>query len=133
MRFFSKAPDGGANSGVTAYFLIEWKSVFSIALLRFDRGSREAFHEHAFSAITLWLKGQVRERVLHSIWPCETSYRYFSAGDVKHTPRDLFHRIEAVKVSWALTLRGPWRDQWCEYRDGKLVTLTHGRVVCSVS
>jgi quercetin dioxygenase-like cupin family protein len=60
-RFFYKKPDGGKESGVTGYFLIEWKPLFSIGLLHFKRGSREAFHSHAFNAVTFWLKGEVTE------------------------------------------------------------------------
>jgi hypothetical protein len=36
-RLFYVKPDGGKDSGVTAYFLIEWKVLFSIGLLRFKK------------------------------------------------------------------------------------------------
>lgn len=121
MRVLDKAPDGGKHSGVTAYFLIENKRLFSIALLKFNTGSREAFHEHAFNAVTLWLKGRVREHHLNGR-PLE-----FKAGDVKFTARSTFHKIEALEPTWALSIRGPWVDRWRESRAGKLVTLTHGR------
>ena len=43
-KLFFKRADGGADSGVTAYMLIEWKALFSIGLLHFKRGEiREAF------------------------------------------------------------------------------------------
>jgi len=42
-------------------FLIEWKILFSIGILHFQEGSREAFHNHAFNAITFWLSGDVTE------------------------------------------------------------------------
>ena len=35
-RLFYVKPDGGKDSGVTAYFLIEWKPVFSIGILHFN-------------------------------------------------------------------------------------------------
>lgn len=47
-RFFYKKFDGGKESGVVGYFLLEWKKVFSIGLLRFSKGSRENYHSHAF-------------------------------------------------------------------------------------
>ena len=37
MKLFTKSYDGGENSGVTGYFLIEWKNVFSIVLLNLKR------------------------------------------------------------------------------------------------
>lgn len=124
MKIFTKAADGGENSGVTGFFLIECKSLFSIVLLRFNEGSREAYHEHAFNAWTLWLKGEVFELTRGSDDP-----KLFWAGDLKYTPRHCFHKIIALKTSWALSLRGPWVDHWREFRGGKLVTLTHGRKV----
>lgn len=122
IRFWKKAPDGGKKSGVTGYFLIEFKKGFSLVLLHFDKGTREAFHEHAFNAITIWLKGCVRE---HHLWG---EPKDFTAGNIKLTPRSTFHKIEALKDTWAFSIRGPWVDRWREYRDGRYVTLTHGRV-----
>ncbi len=121
MKLFQKSPDGGKDSGVTGYFLIEWKSVFSVALLHFAKGTREAYHEHAFNALTIWLKGHVKEHHLGK------PTLYFKAGDVKLTPRLTFHKIEALESTWALSFRGPWAEFWNEWRDGKIVTLTHGR------
>ena len=61
IKLFKKSHDGGPNSGVTGYWLIEWKLGFSIVILRFSKGSREAFHSHAFNAWTWWIKGRVME------------------------------------------------------------------------
>ena len=47
-RFLVKSHDGGKDSGVTGYWLIEWKRGFSIVLLRFSKGSREAYHSHGY-------------------------------------------------------------------------------------
>ena len=58
-RIFYVKPDGGKDSGVTGYFLIEWKWLFSIAILKFEEGSREAYHSHAFNAYTWWISGKV--------------------------------------------------------------------------
>jgi hypothetical protein len=54
-KFFYTKPDGGKDSGVTGYFLIEWKPIFSIGILHFKEGTREAYHNHAFNALTWWL------------------------------------------------------------------------------
>jgi hypothetical protein len=121
MKLLRSSPDGGKGSGVTAYFLVEWKQGFSIALLHFRKGTREAYHSHAFNAWTWWLKGNVLEHYRDG-----TTGRW-SAGDLKYTPRSCFHKIEALTSTWALSIRGPWSDVWEEDRAGKLVRLTHGR------
>ena len=123
MRFLSKSHDGGRDSGVTGYFLIEAKPLFSIVLLRFSKGTRDAYHNHAFNALTIWLKGRVIEHLI------DGSSRGWRGGNVKYTPRDCFHKVEALTVTWALSFRGPWSDRWNESRSEKLVTLTHGRTV----
>lgn len=122
-RFFYKKFDGGNDSGVTGYFLIEWKILFSIAVLHFRKGSREAFHSHAFNAITFWLKGSVVE-VKH---PTNFSKSFRASLKPKFTPRDNFHKIIADTDSYALTFRGPWLDYWYEFKNNKYITLTHGR------
>mgnify|MGYP002376661836 CR=1 FL=1 len=123
MRLFSKAPDGGKNSGVTGYYLVEIKPLFSVVLLHFNKGTREAFHEHAFNALTFWLKGSVREHHVSG------QTKKFYAGQFKYTSRSCFHKIEALESTWAISFRGPWVDYWRESRLGKIVTLTHGRKI----
>ena len=61
MRFFSKVKDGGPESTVDAYFLIEIKNWFSIALLKLHKCSRENYHSHAFNALTWFIKGDMVE------------------------------------------------------------------------
>lgn len=97
-----------------------------MVLLRFNKGTREAFHEHAFNAVTLWLKGKVLEHILRIDLGC-SDIREYRAGQIKLTPRACFHKIEALETSWALSIRGPWVDRWREFRGGRFVTLTHGR------
>lgn len=121
-RLFYIKPDGGKESGVTAYFLIEWKILFSIAVLHFKIGSREAFHNHAFNALSWWLKGSVTEEKIDGV-----KKDYNPSIKPKYTPRSNFHKIIAYDNTWCFTLRGPWKDVWDESRQGKLVTLTHGR------
>lgn len=125
-RFFYKKPDGGKKSGVTGYFLVEWKPFFSIGLLKFSEGSREAYHSHAFNALTWWIKGGVTEEKL------DGSRKDFSPSVVpKYTPRDNRHKVISKGTSFALTLRGPWQDEWQEHIGNDVVTLTHGRRVVS--
>ena len=124
MKLFAKAKDGGPESTVTGYWLIEWKVVVSVALLRFDHGSRDVFHSHAFDSISWILSGRLREEHLE--------------GDVVvHrrrwrpivTRRSTFHRVFSERTSWVITIRGPWARTWQEWdpRRAKRTTLTDGR------
>lgn len=123
-RFFYKKFDGGKDSGVTGYFLIEWKKFFSIGLLHFKEGSRENYHAHAFSAISWFIKGQVTEFHLDG-----RTKGFTASFKPKFTPRSCFHKIFAYTSTWCLTFRGPWNDTWKEFRpkEQEFVTLTHGR------
>ena len=129
-RIFFKKYDGGKSSGVTGYFLIEWKILFSIGLLRFQKGSRDNYHNHAFNACTWWLKGKVEEdrRYADEI---SISTEYEPSIKPKITKRDNMHRVFAKETSWALTFRGPWNDIWQEYKpiEKLIINLTHGRKI----
>lgn len=138
MKFFQKAPDGGKDSGVTGFFIVEIKPLFSIVLLHFRNGSREAYHSHAFNAVTLWLKGRVIEhRLLNGWFVWNFSERFqpqvesteYRAGQFKFTGRSNTHKVESIGESWALSFRGPWKDTWREFKAGRFITLTHGRKV----
>lgn len=134
MKLFHKSKDGGPESNVTGYWLIEWKPVFSIVLLRFDKGSREAYHNHAFNAISWILKGRLREHTL-----TYTNGSCVTVADVDwlrpsilpiYTSRDRMHQVYGeAETTWALSFRGPWKDVWKEYfpKLNKFVSLTHGR------
>jgi hypothetical protein len=125
-KFFFKRKDGGDNSTVTGFWLVEWKSVFSLVLLKFDKGSREAFHNHAFHALTWWIWGKADEHMLDgsvktwtpSLWP-------------KLTKRSDFHKVYGVDTTYAVSFRGPWSKTWKEFlpAEDKFVTLTNGRRV----
>ncbi len=124
-RFFYKKMDGGSDSGVTGYFLIEWKSVFSIGLLHFKKGSREAFHSHAFNAISFWLKGSVIEEKYNQ----NIKLPFSASFKPKYTPRSNVHKIIADEDTYCLTFRGPWVDYWSEFKKDKHILLTHNRKV----
>lgn len=129
MKLFSKSYDGGPDSGVTGYWLVECKPIASVVLLHFSPGSRDAYHSHAFNAITLWLRGDVVEESLTSSSPmADITFWTWRPGQFKYTPRGKFHKIVASeKGAWALSIRGPWRDTWEEFKHNKLTQLTHGR------
>lgn len=123
-RLFTIRDDGGINSGVSAFFIIEWKPVFSIAFLKFKEGSREAYHSHAFNALTWWLKGQVLEEDYFS----KSSVPYGASFIPKFTSRYKTHKVIALVPTYAITFRGPWKNTWKEFNQGKERRLTHGRV-----
>jgi len=125
MRLLYWGKDGGEKSHVWGFWLVEWKRLFSIALLKFVGDSREAFHTHAFNSVSWVLKGKLLES------------RHADSFTVVHTPslspvftgRKTFHRVDSEGTTWVLTLRGPWADTWSEWipAEKRHVTLTHGR------
>ncbi len=123
MKILSISKDGGPESNVTGYWLIEWKSLFSIALLKFTDGSREAYHSHAFNSISLLLSGLLREDIINN------RYRYLHGLRFILTKRETFHKVYSYGTSWVLTFRGPWTKQWKEIKGNKEITLENGRLV----
>jgi hypothetical protein len=123
-RILYRRADGGANSGVTGCMLIEWKPLFSCGFLYFRPGTREAFHNHAFNAMTWWLSGRVTEILLDGV-----QHDYTPSAVPKVTTRACYHKVVAHEPAWAFTVRGPWRHTWNEMRNGQEVTLTHGRQI----
>lgn len=126
MKFFHKAKDGGPESTVTGYWLIEAKRLFSIALLKFENGSRDAYHSHAFNSLSWVLWGRLYEQHLDN----KIEGHKPSLIPVV-TRRSTFHRVLSFGTSWALTIRGPWSERWSEFDPvtGRLSVLKNGRVV----
>jgi hypothetical protein len=124
MKIFKRGKDGGEESHVHGYWLIEIKSLFSIAVLRFENGSREVYHNHAFDCISWVLNGGLVEchkngRIqLHSpsLFPIITR-------------RDTYHKVYSTGRTWVFTIRGPWTKEWNETIGDKEITLTNGRKV----
>jgi hypothetical protein len=148
MRLFFKDKDGGPESNVTGYWLVEAKSLFSVALLCFEEGSREAFHGHAFNSCSWLLSGDLREERLKAIVAQPLSMLVLAATSVFEywapslkpilTDRGNIHKVYARKRSWVLTFRGPWANTWPEVvpddrsQFGRLTYLEHGRRVVGV-
>lgn len=125
MKLFEWAKDGGPESRVAGLFFIEAKSLFTVALLRFDKGSREAYHSHAFNSVSWLLSGELAEH--HGNGLAQT---HFSGWRPIYTLRSTVHKVVGMtRSSWVLTFRGPWTRQWFEYDKGEYTTLTHGREV----
>ena len=126
MRFCYSGKDGGDKSKVWGFWLVEIKRLFSVVLLKFEDGTREAYHSHSFNSTSWILRGRLIERFLHDVLP-----------ERIHTPtwrplitrRSDFHKVRSEGTTWVLSFRGPWTDTWREYdpETGWTTTLTHGR------
>lgn len=124
MKLFSYCKDGGQDSNVSGFFLIEIKCLFSIALLIFENGSRSAYHSHAFNCFSWLLKGTLKEQMLNGEEKIYTPSLYGFG-----TYRNTFHKVTSIGKSYVLTFRGPWSKYWREYENGEFKTLTHGRKI----
>lgn len=132
MRFMQFRKDGGPNSTVDGFFVIEIKRLFSIVVLRFGQGSRDDYHSHAFNALTWWLTRGVIEYTLKD--GKVTSKAWGPSLFPKVTPKSQVHKLFALKTAWAVSVRGPWSDYWVDVNVEKntITTYTWGRKVVSV-
>lgn len=130
MRFFHIGKDGGPKSTVTGYWLVELKKFFSVALLRFDDGSRDEFHSHAFDCLSWVLKGRVHEQLMGAT----KTRTYLPSWVPILTLRTTFHRVVSEGTTWVFTVRGPWAKTWDEYspKTGRFTTLKNGRARVNV-
>ena len=129
MKLFFKSKDGGKDSNVTGWWLIESKKLFSIVLLCFDKGSREAYHNHAFNSWSwiLWgkLLEHVKDKYFYSQYICPSILPLYM-------PRERMHKVEGISnKTWVISFRGPWTTTWKEYftDTNKEITLTNGRKI----
>lgn len=115
MKILKKLKDGGPESNVTGYFLVEIKWLFSIVLLRFSPGSREAFHGHAFNSTSWILNGILCE--YRKGWPPAHHLHFFPRWRPWRTLRTDVHKVfnPLDTPVWAISLRGPWEGAWWEY------------------
>lgn len=124
MKLLSWGKDGGQESTVWGFWFVEAKSAFSVVLLKFEDGSRDAYHDHAFNSVSFVLKGKLVENCLNGI-----VNQYTPSLMPIITKRDTFHKVVSVGTTWVLSFRGPWHDVWREYlpKERRYATLTHGR------
>lgn len=128
MKFLSVSKDGGAESTVWAYWLCEIKSLFSVAMLRFEDGSRDAYHSHAFDCVSWVLSGHLTE--VRVGWDTPGMYEHAPSWRPLVTRRTHLHKVVSRGRTWVLTFRGPWARKWLEYSSTRgFETLTHGRRV----
>lgn len=111
LEIFSHRKDGGPESHVWGYWLVAIRRLFSIILLRFEDGSREAYHSHAFNCVSWVVRGQLLEQHF------DGRQEVHSASIVPFRTRrnTYYHKVSSVGRSWVLTFRGPWAPTWREY------------------
>lgn len=125
MKLFRKMKDGGPDSTVTGYWLIECKSLFSIVLLKFEGRSREAYHTHAFNAWS-YIFPSGMGLMEHFV---DGTCKFLKPDSLVYTPRESMHKVDSSGTNWILSFRGPWTSTWKEINEHGNQTLTHGRQI----
>lgn len=124
MKILYHGKDGGYESTVFGFWLFEFKRLCSLVLLRFENGSREAYHSHAFSCFSWVLRGKLIENHLNGTTEIhKPSWRPFV------TRRSTFHKVVSEGRTWVLSVRGPWAKTWEEQVEDKRILLGDGRRV----
>ena len=129
MKFLSWGKDGGKDSTVSGFWIVEIKSLFSIVVLKFNEGSRENYHSHAFNAWTWFLKGETIEKTLSGSLRGRSAKLCRPSIIPKFTPKAQIHKHVAKKNTWAISIRGPWEKSWIEVntRKKEIILLENGR------
>lgn len=124
MKFFFYGKDGGPESTVWGFWLVEIKSLFSLALLVFENGSRDAYHSHAFNCWNFVIKGRLEESRIN-----RPDRVFTPRSGIFGIYRTDFHKVVSVGRTYVLTVRGPWAKTWKEYlpHSNELITLKNGR------
>lgn len=143
--------DGGPESRVRMWGF-EQKDLCSVLVLRFEEGTREAFHTHAFNAWSWVLAGNLIEQTLpekdRHAWeefertgggprPHVTWAGFGTPWDTGiwapiYTDRRRFHKVAGgSRGAWAITFRSRWWTGWREYdpTTGKQTKLANHREV----
>jgi hypothetical protein len=134
MKFLWGHKDGGPESNVRCWGL-EFKRLGSIMVLHFAPGSREAFHSHAFNAVSWVLTGDLMEDVPTKVVDCgdhshQAYHIYAPTWRPVITRRATFHKVHGGAYgAWVFSLRGRWHKTWQDGQPGATDTLTHGRAV----
>lgn len=108
--------------------LIEIKYLFAIYVNVWNVVEHDRFHTHAFSSISIFLKGQYYEEQLHEV-TCFRGVKLFKAPLIRFIPRTSNHRmLQSSKNAISVTIAGPWDRFWTEtFMDGTKRVLTWGR------
>lgn len=113
---------------VSQFVAFECKWLFSIIIFYFHKSesSQDRFHTHAFNALSFKIFGEYDEHILLSeetgSFEVKRRKRIF-----QYFPRNSYHRIAESNGCMTLLLSGPWKKNWKEYIDGKVVHYNWGR------
>lgn len=143
--------DGGPESRVRMWGL-ECKALGSILVLRFEQGTREAFHTHAFNAWSWVLSGALVEQTLPNkaaeVWNhgarkgwtkeeadllLQTATMWAGFGPSFrpiYTDRRRFHKVAGgSRGAWVISIRSSWWTGWRELNPttGEQTKLATGR------
>jgi hypothetical protein len=128
MKLLEVTKDGGPESTVWAHWLIEMKGLFSIVLLRFEDGSRDAYHSHSFNSVSWVLRGKLFEIIPYLDPSMARLLVHAPSWKPVITRRTTTHKVVSRGRTWVISFRGPWSNTWKEVLpNGETVTLTHGR------
>lgn len=124
IKICSFGKDGGDESTVFGFWIVELKKLFTIVFLKFEGMSREAFHNHAFNSISWVISGMLIEEML------DGSIRIHTPSLIPIiTTRKDFHKVSSVGNTYVLSFRGKWDDVWHEKINNDYIRLTHGRKI----
>ena len=99
-------------------------------VLKFDYGSRNAYHSHAFYSISWLLSGGLVEFVYGG-----PDYKVYIPSLIPiWISRKRTHKVYGTyQANWVLSFRGPWKNTWIDIEPTKTNVLTHGRKVINES
>lgn len=113
---------------INRFVFIEIKYLFSIYLNIFNTIEQDRYHNHAFNAVSIMMRGWYYEYEMtpRIEWP-----NLIRSLSVRFIPRDYVHKIgRSSPNAISITLAGPWAKTWTEiFENGNKKTLTWGRKV----
>lgn len=109
--------------------LLEYKPWFSTKIFYFCKGSgQDRFHTHSFESWSFRLWGDYIEHIIDDEnYYCNQRQSPRSRKRLLYIPKDRFHMIGKSRGCLTLLITTGWGDVFREYKDGKVIKLTHGR------
>lgn len=125
MRFFKKDRIAVGVGHIDKYTVFEFRRGISLFMHVFNTEYQDRYHDHAFAAVSIIVRGQYRE---------DTPYdgvKQLRAPGIRIIPKLYSHRImKSSANAVSITIAGPWRREWMEiFTDGNWRRLTWGRKV----
>lgn len=114
---------------VSQFVVFECKYLFSIIFFYFHKSNsfQDRFHTHAFNAISILLFGNYVEELLLEKENFKIIKKPRNRNIFLYIPKDSFHRITKSNGCLTLLLSGPWKKEWKEYINSKIIYYSWGR------